>query len=208
MEWLQDFHTALHTGKLDEFTGREETETSVEFPNLSQVSSAGPEPSDSLSPIPAHQDISRNVSGSAQAPIVFASPPKDKELTRRLKKKKVLREDMKEAKRIRIREGKKAQVVKLSHMEILTGPYSKSSSMQLVVKLELPCVEIRGSLVVQSYKIRQPVPISSAIPQAKKIHEAIQAIEAAGDSDLLVRWDEYGCAIYDQLKLMESGEGR
>ncbi|GMF26148.1 unnamed protein product [Phytophthora fragariaefolia] len=167
------------------------TETSGEFPNLTQVSSAGsisltqlsftdpnykvsqlpnsvsqtleddndaptlgPEPSASLSPTPAHQDISRNVSGNAQAPIVFASPPKSKGLTRRLEKKKVSGEDMKEAKRIQtcIRGGKKAQVVKLSHMKILTGPFSNNSTMQLVAKLKLPCAEIRGSLVVQSYK--------------------------------------------------------
>ncbi|OWZ06303.1 hypothetical protein PHMEG_00021463 [Phytophthora megakarya] len=43
---------------------------------------------------------------------------------------------------------------------------------------------------------------SKAFPQTDKLVEAIQAIDAKNDKDLLARWDDYGCATYGQLKLM------
>ncbi|KAE8890499.1 hypothetical protein PF005_g16018 [Phytophthora fragariae] len=38
MTWLEDFHVALHTGKLDEFTGHRGADARNSFHNLSQIS--------------------------------------------------------------------------------------------------------------------------------------------------------------------------
>ncbi|KAG6957331.1 hypothetical protein JG687_00010055 [Phytophthora cactorum] len=55
-----------------------------------------------------------------------------------------------EAKRIMtlIREGKETWPVKLSHMEILRGPYSRRTIIPLVDRMGLPTVKIQGVLVV------------------------------------------------------------
>ncbi|KAE9028856.1 hypothetical protein PR001_g11647 [Phytophthora rubi] len=136
MTWLEDFHVALHTGKLDEFTGHRGADARNSFHNLSQISvpdsvtlsqlsfadqgecplledkqpvpemdksdsqekAAGPAPATSTitSPIVATEgavaeseatDATDSAPGSASAPIVFASPPKRRGLSRRAEKK-------------------------------------------------------------------------------------------------------------------------
>ncbi|KAF4129760.1 hypothetical protein GN958_ATG21049 [Phytophthora infestans] len=149
--------------------------------------------------------LAANNAGSAAAPIVFGSPPKRIGLSKRAEKKEVSKKELKEAKRIQncIREGKKVRAVKLCHMEILSGPYSSSTTRPLLDRLELPSVEVVGPLVVRKYNVSQPVPVIKAIPQGEKIRKAIHAIDDKGNQDLLARWDEYGCATYGQLKLMD-----
>ncbi|ETP49986.1 hypothetical protein F442_04594 [Phytophthora nicotianae P10297] len=87
-------------------------------------------------------------------------------------------------------------------MELLTGPYTSRKMKPLVDKLNLPPVEVKVVLEVRKFNIGQSVPVIKAIPQADKILQAIKAIEKEGNTDLLARWDDYGCATYDQLKLM------
>ncbi|KAG3137688.1 hypothetical protein JG687_00018220 [Phytophthora cactorum] len=113
---------------------------------------------------------------------------------------------MQEAKRIAsaIPEGKRARAVKLSHMEILSGPYTFRTTKPLVDRLVLPPIEVNGALVVRRYNVGQRVPVIKAIPQAEGFRHAIQAIEDTKNLDLLARWVEYGYATYDQLKLMEN----
>lgn len=69
-------------------------------------------------------------------------------------------------------------------MEILRGPYSRSSVVAMVDNLGLPIVEITGKLVLRRFKGGQPVPVINAIPQLVKIREAIQAIDAKHNHDL------------------------
>ncbi|KAE9028861.1 hypothetical protein PR003_g11544 [Phytophthora rubi] len=98
-------------------------------------------------------------------------------------------------------------------MEILSGPYSRRTTMPLVERLGLPPFEITGVLAVVKYNVGQTVPVIKAIPQAERLdHDvvevvrlwhAIQAIDETNNHDLLARWDDYGYATYDQLKLME-----
>ncbi|KAF4134926.1 hypothetical protein GN958_ATG15881 [Phytophthora infestans] len=206
MKWLEGFHTAIHTGQLEDFAGIEPEATPSVFPNLSQVLS--PTASLFLNCLlenPPKKKLAANNAGSAAAPIVFGSPPKRIGLSKRAEKKEVSKKELKEAKRIQncIREGKKVRAVKLCHMEILSGPYSSSTTRPLLDRLEPPSVEVVGPLVVRKYNVSQPVPVIKAIPQGEKIREAIQAIDDKGDQDLLARWDEYGCATYGQLKLMD-----
>ncbi|KAL3658549.1 hypothetical protein V7S43_016433 [Phytophthora oleae] len=113
---------------------------------------------------------------------------------------------MQEARRIQtaVGEGKKAGAVKLGDMEILTGPYSRSTSQPLVDRLELSTVEVQGNLEVRGFNVGQPVPEIKGIPQVEKIREAIKAIDAKKNRELLARWDGYGCATYDQLQLMQA----
>ncbi|KAE8996199.1 hypothetical protein PF011_g16004 [Phytophthora fragariae] len=254
MTWLEDFHVALHTGKLDEFTGHRGADARNIFHNLSQISvpdsvtlsqlsfadqgecpllkdkqpilemdksdsqekAAGPAPATSTitSPIVATEgaaaeskatDATDSALGSVSDPIVFASPPKRRGLSRRAAKKEESRKERKVAKRIiaSIREGIKTRSVKLSHMEILHGPYSRRTTMSLVERLGLPPFEITGVLAVVKYNVGQAVPVIKAIPQAERLRHAIQAIDETNNHDLLARWDDYGYATYDQLKLME-----
>ncbi|KAL4140095.1 hypothetical protein PRNP1_015170 [Phytophthora ramorum] len=126
-------------------------------------------------------------------------------MSRRAEKKDESKKEMKEAKRIMscIQEGKKARAVKLCHMEILSGPYTRRTTMPLVNRLDLTPFVISGVLVVRRYNVGQPQPVITAIPQAERIRQAIQAIEETNNHELLARWDDYGCATYEQLKLME-----
>ncbi|KAF4137814.1 hypothetical protein GN958_ATG12767 [Phytophthora infestans] len=147
MKWLEGFHTALHTGQLEDFVGIEPEATPSVFPNLSQVSDTNSvtisqlsfgEPSGNKI-LDEDQPITNNA-GSAAAPIVFGSPPKRRGLSTRAEKKEVSKKELKEAKRILtcIREGKKARAVKLCHMEILSGPISSSTTRPLLDRLKLP----------------------------------------------------------------------
>ncbi|KAE8890020.1 hypothetical protein PF003_g26099 [Phytophthora fragariae] len=254
MTWLEDFHVALHTGKLDEFTGHRGADARNTFHNLSQISvpdsvtlsqlsfadqgecplledkqpvpemdksdsqekAAGPAPATSTitSPIVATEgaaaeskatDATDSAPGSASAPVVFASPPRRRGLSRHAAKKEESRKEMKAAKRIiaSIREGRKTRSIKLSHMEILNGPYSRRTTMPLVERLGLPPFEITGVLAVVKYSVGQAVPVIKVIPQAERLRHAIQAIDETNNHALLARWDDYGYATYDQLKLME-----
>ncbi|KAE8956592.1 hypothetical protein PR001_g31681, partial [Phytophthora rubi] len=154
MKWLDGFYTALRTGKLEEFTGQGLADTSG-FQNLSQVSSVGDVTASQLSfadPGPSQPETNplakcaEEAGTSARAPIVFASPPRRRGLTRRAERKDESAREMQEAKRIlgRVREGKKAVVVKLAHMAALSGPYSSSTAEPFLDKLNLPSVEVTG----------------------------------------------------------------
>ncbi|KAH7472206.1 Zinc finger SWIM domain-containing protein 3 [Phytophthora ramorum] len=234
MTWLQDFHTALRTGKLEEFTGRDVVDNCSGFPSLSQISvpdsvtisqlsftdpgvpveakslaSASPKAEVAVkAPMPAPASSIKEttkIEGCSNAPIVFASPPKRKGMSKRAEKKDESKKEMKEAKRIMscIQEGKKARAVKLCHMEILSGPYTRKTTIPLVNRLDLTPFVISGVLVVRRYTVGQPQPVITSIPQAERIRQAIQAIEETNNHELLARWDDYGCATYEQLKLME-----
>ncbi|KAH7488250.1 uncharacterized protein KRP23_2203 [Phytophthora ramorum] len=234
MTWLQDFHAALRTGKLEEFTGRDVVDICSGFPSLSQISvpdsvtilqlsftdpgvrvevktlaSASPKAEVAVkAPMPAPASPIKEttkIEGCSNAPIVFASLPKRKGMSRRAEKKDESKKEMKEAKRIMscIQEGKKARAVKLCHMELLSGPYTRRTTMPLVNRLDLTPFVISGVLVVRRYSVGQPQPVITAIPQAERIRQAIQAIEETNNHELLARWDDYGCSTYEQLKLME-----
>jgi hypothetical protein len=111
-----------------------------------------------------------------------------------------------EAKRIltRIQEGKKARAVTLSDMQTLCGPYTLKSSKALVDMLDLPPFEIKSDLVVRRYNVGKAMPVIKAIPQTEKIQQALQAIDREDNIELLARWDDYGYATYEQLKLMSA----
>ncbi|KAE8901360.1 hypothetical protein PF004_g27806 [Phytophthora fragariae] len=113
---------------------------------------------------------------------------------------------MQEAKRIlgRVREGKKAVVVKLAHMAALSGPYSSSTAEPFLDKLSLPSVEVTGSLELRRFNIGQSVPVITGIPQLQAIREAIAMMDRTDKEDMLARWDDYGYATYGQLKLMDT----
>ncbi|KAE9177268.1 hypothetical protein PF002_g28381 [Phytophthora fragariae] len=232
MTWLKDFHVALHTGKLDEFTGHRGADARNIFHNLSQISV--PDSVTLLQLSFADQgecpllkdkqpvlemdksDSQEKAAGPAPATSTITSPivategaaaeSKTTDATdSALAKKEESRKEMKAAKRIiaSIREGRKTRSVKLSHMEILRGPYSRRTTMSLVERLGLPPFEITGVLAVVKYNVGQAVPVIKAIPQAECLRHAIQAIDETNNHDLLARWDDYGYATYDQLKLME-----
>ncbi|GMF23907.1 unnamed protein product [Phytophthora lilii] len=236
MKWLKEFHTALHSGKLDEFTGLqppEATDSASGFPRLSQISVPDSLTISQLSFAEPNGNLLLDFEEKASAPV---SPRLLKKTLQQLQlllhrrrqrhkvrlrlrlflghhqsdegpeKKYESRKEIMKAKSIMraIHEGKKARAVKLSHMELLTGPYNTRTAKPIVNKLELPPVEVTGTLVVRGYNIGQPVPVIKATPQAEKITQAIKAIEDTHNLDMLARWGDYGCATYDQLKLTEA----
>ncbi|KAL3658547.1 hypothetical protein V7S43_016431 [Phytophthora oleae] len=217
MKWLRDFHSALHTGKLEEFTGQA-AETSSGFPSLPQISFADSVTLSQLSfakptqetltedkpPTPTTPTTStpktdtkeksdtesaelRGTRGSAAEPIVFASPPKRRGLFRRAEKKEESRKEMMEAKRI---------MTCIQDRTHARRPCLSSTDWSYF--------EIKGELELRRFNVGQAMPVIKAIPQTEKIQQAIQAIERKDNLELLARWDDYGYATYYQLKLMSS----
>jgi hypothetical protein len=211
MKWLSGFHTALRTGKLEEFTGQGLADTSG-FQNLSQVSSVGDvtasqisfaDPGPSSQPEAKSQEKCAEEAGSSgRAPIVFASPPRRRGLTRRAERKDESDREMRAAKKImaRVREGKKQVVVKLAHMVALRGPYSSSTAKPFLDKLNLPSVDLE----LRRFNIGQSVPVITGIPQLEAIREAIATMGRTDKEGMLARWDDYGYPTYGQLKLMDT----
>ncbi|POM63276.1 hypothetical protein PHPALM_27433, partial [Phytophthora palmivora] len=72
----------------------------------------------------------------------------------------------------------------------------------MVDALELPAVEISGSLSVRQRSAGQDIPVVEAIPQLPKIIAAIDAIRLKQDIDLLAYWSDFGYATFDQLDAM------
>ncbi|OWY94354.1 LOW QUALITY PROTEIN: hypothetical protein PHMEG_00035941 [Phytophthora megakarya] len=67
MKWLASFHSALRTGKLEDFTGHELADTSG-FPNLSRVSSVGDITASQLS----FADLVQNTQSETEPPVTYA----------------------------------------------------------------------------------------------------------------------------------------
>ncbi|OWZ20548.1 hypothetical protein PHMEG_0005010, partial [Phytophthora megakarya] len=89
-------------------------------------------------------------------------------------------------------------------MEIISGPYSARNVKPLVDKLSLLPDEVHGEVSVRQFNIGQPVPMIKTIPQAEKIHEGIQAIDATNNLKFTRSVGWYDCVTYGQLKLMDS----
>ncbi|KAL4168669.1 hypothetical protein KRP22_012067 [Phytophthora ramorum] len=74
----------------------------------------------------------------------------------------------------------------------------------MVDTLNLDDVEVQGSLSVRPYNVGQQVPKITRILQLDKIQEAITAIKATDNLNLLANWSDYGSATFDQLEAMAS----
>ncbi|KAL4155784.1 hypothetical protein PRNP1_007886 [Phytophthora ramorum] len=145
--------------------------------------------------------------GSKTAPISFTPPPRVRGLSncekRRLAGGKELREAC--ALAVKIRDGKKIRKAQLDDVAaLLDGAYSLDIAKAMVDTLNLDDVEVQGSLSVRPYNVGQQVPKITRILQLDKIQEAITAIKATDNLNLLANWSDYGSATFDQLEAMAS----
>ncbi|KAH7468474.1 uncharacterized protein KRP23_10854 [Phytophthora ramorum] len=105
----------------------------------------------------------------------------------------------------RIRDDKKTRKARLDDVAaLLDGAYSLDIAKAMVDTLNLDDVEVQGSLSVRPYNVGQQVPKITRILQLDKIQEAITAIKATDNLNLLANWSDYGSATFDQLEAMAS----
>ncbi|KAE9347975.1 hypothetical protein PF008_g7570 [Phytophthora fragariae] len=71
-----------------------------------------------------------------------------------------------------------------------------------IICVYLEDVEVQGSLSVRPFNVGQRVPKITKILQLDKIQEAITAIKAKGNLNLLANWSDFGYATLDQLEAM------
>ncbi|KAE9040137.1 hypothetical protein PR003_g5864 [Phytophthora rubi] len=72
----------------------------------------------------------------------------------------------------------------------------------MVNALDLEDVEVQGSLSVRPFNVGQRVPKVTKILQLYKIQEAITAIKAKENLNLLANWSDFGYVILDRLEAM------
>ncbi|OWY94353.1 hypothetical protein PHMEG_00035940 [Phytophthora megakarya] len=89
-------------------------------------------------------------------------------------------------------------------MAALRDPYSCSTAEPFINKLNLPNVEVTGTLELRRFNVGQSVPVIIGIPQLEAIREAIAMMDRTDSEDILARWDNFGCATYGQLQLMNT----
>ncbi|KAE8902586.1 hypothetical protein PF003_g13368 [Phytophthora fragariae] len=143
--------------------------------------------------------------GSKDDPISFSQPPRVRGLSKREKRRIAGDKELREARKlaVKIRDGKKTRKVRLDDVAaLLEGAYSMDVAKSMVDALDLEDVEVQGSLSVRPFNVGQRVPKITKILQLDKIHEAITAIKAKGNLNLLANWSDFGYATLDLLEAM------
>ncbi|KAL4140897.1 hypothetical protein PRNP1_014465 [Phytophthora ramorum] len=145
--------------------------------------------------------------GPKTAPISFTPPPRVRGLSKCEKRCLAGGKELREARAlaVKIRDGKKTRKARLDDVAaLLDGAYSLDIAKAMVDTLHLDDIEVQGSISVRPYNVGQHVPKITRILQLDKIQEAITAIKATDNLNLLANWSDYGSATFDQLVAMTS----